>query len=136
MTGDNSCNVSGYMGFYMVGEDGEKFVTQSDIFFYYLFVGSFIPETPADPCDAGGNAYLYAFKVHCGEGLFDDGAGGTEPKLDLGEGLPTDPKITISPDCGGNRVIINKQEGSIENIDAPEGFGSGVGQFYWRQLSQ
>jgi type IV pilus assembly protein PilY1 len=137
VTGDGSCSdVSAFTGFYMKGEDGEKFVTQSDIFFYYVFVGSFIPETPADPCDAGGSSYLYAFKVYCGEGLFTDAGGNPESRVSLGEGLPTDPRITISPEEGGNRVIINKQEGDLQNFEAPPGFGSGVGQFYWRQLSQ
>ena len=137
VTGDGSCtDVSGSTGFFMKGEDGEKFVTQSELFFYYVFVGSFIPETPADPCDAGGNSYLYAFKIHCGEGLFTDASGDPVPKVDLGEGLPTDPRITISPEEGGNRVIINKQEGDIWNEEAPPGFGAGIWQFYWRQLSQ
>ena len=137
VTGDGTCtDTTGFTGFLMMGEDGEKFVTQSEIFFYYVFVGSFIPETPADPCDAGGSSYLYAFKVHCGEGLFTDPAGDPEPKVDLGEGLPTDPRITISPEEGGNRVIINKQEGDLWNKEAPPGFGAGIWQFYWRQLSQ
>jgi type IV pilus assembly protein PilY1 len=137
VTGDGSCaELSAYSGFYMMGDDGEKFVTQSDIFFYYLFVGSFVPETPVDPCDAGGKSYLYAFKVYCGEGLFTDASGDPEPRVDLGEGLPTDPRITICPDPRGNRVIVNKQEGDLENFEAPPGFGSGVGQFYWRELSQ
>jgi len=136
VTDDTGCDVSGYIGFYLMGQDGEKFVTQSDIFFYYVFVGSFIPETPADPCDAGGSSYLYAFKVYCGEGLFADAAGDPEPKVSLGDGLPTDPRITISPEEGGNRVIINKQEGDLWNFEAPPGFGAGVGQFYWRELSQ
>jgi type IV pilus assembly protein PilY1 len=137
LTGDGSCaELSAYSGFYMMGDDGEKFVTQSDIFFYYLFVGSFVPETPLDPCDAGGKSYLYAFKVYCGEGLFTDASGDPEPRVDLGEGLPTDPRITICPDPRGNRVIVNKQEGDLENFEAPPGFGSGVGQFYWRELSQ
>ena len=137
VTGDASCSdVSAFGGFYLMGQDGEKFVTQSDIFFYYVFVGSFIPETPADPCDAGGSSYLYAFKVYCGEGLFTDASGDPESSVSLGEGLPTDPRITISPEEGGNRVIINKQEGDLENFEAPPGFGSGVGQFYWRQLNQ
>jgi type IV pilus assembly protein PilY1 len=137
VTGDATCSdMSAFGGFYLKGTDGEKFVTQSDIFFYYVFVGSFIPETPADPCDAGGSSFLYAFKVYCGEGLFTDAAGDPESSVSLGEGLPTDPRITISPEEGGNRVIINKQEGDLENFEAPPGFGSGVGQFYWRQLSQ
>ena len=33
-----------------------------------------------------------------------------------------------------NRVIVNKQAGEILNIEAPPGFGAGVGMFYWREM--
>jgi hypothetical protein len=144
VTGDSSCaDLSNARGYYFVGEEGEKFVTQSDIFFYYLFVASYIPSTSVDPCGSSGSSKLYAFRVYCGEGLFTDAVSGTEKRdLDMGDGMPTDPRITIGVDGGGgtsndpNRVIINKQDGSIVNIDAPPGFGAGIGQFYWRELSQ
>ena len=94
------------------------------------------------PCDASGSAALYAFRVYCGEGLFVDGGGNPESKLDLGAGLPSDPKITIGGGCDGggicgpepNRVIINKQDGSVINVEGPQGFGAGIGQFYWREM--
>jgi hypothetical protein len=69
--------------------------------------------------------------------------------VSLGSGVPSDPKVSITS-CGGggsgssgsgsgddpnNRVIISKQDGGIETEEAPPDFGSGVGQFYWRELS-
>ena len=76
ITGDSSCaDVGTNDGFFFETVDGEKFVTATDIFFYYVFAATFTPQASADPCSTGGNATLYAFKVYCGEGLFDDGAG-------------------------------------------------------------
>ena len=142
-SGSACSDVSAFRGFYLVGEDGEKFVTQSDIFFYFVFVASYTPQTSTDPCETGGLSKLYAFRVYCGEGLFDqDNDGVPESVISLGQGMPTDPKITISSGDGSgsgspnpNRVIINKQDGELATEDAPPGFGAGIGQFYWRELS-
>ena len=136
VTGDETCaDVSAFRGYFFIGEEGEKWVTNVDVFFSYVFAASHIPDPNADPCEAGGDAFLYVFKIDCGEGYFVDGGGNEQRFVDLGAGLPTDPNITVSPGDGGNRVIITQQEGAIQNLEAPPGFGSGVGQFYWRQLN-
>jgi type IV pilus assembly protein PilY1 len=136
VSNDESCVsfAAGERGYYFVGADGEKFVTNADVFFYYVFVGSYIPTENVDPCETGGIATLYVFKIHCGEGFFEDGSD-PDRDLDVGSGMPTDPRITIGTDGEqSNRVIINKQAGEILNIEAPPGFGSGVGMFYWREM--
>jgi Tfp pilus tip-associated adhesin PilY1 len=135
VTNDESCvALSGERGYYFIGEEGEKFVTNVDIFFYYVFVGSYIPTENPDPCETGGIATLYVFKIHCGEGFFTEGAD-PDRDLDVGTGMPTDPRITIgTEEDTSNRVIVNKQAGEILNIEAPPGFGAGVGMFYWREM--
>jgi hypothetical protein len=50
--------------------------------------------------------------------------------------MPTDPRLTISSDgssSSGNRVIVNKQQGDVSNIQAPTIPGSGLGVLYWRE---
>jgi type IV pilus assembly protein PilY1 len=132
---EGCANLTSERGYYFIGREGEKFVTNADIFFYFVFVGSFIPTENTDPCKTGGVATIYVFKVYCGEGFFTDAAGDPQRDLDVGAGLPTDPRITIGADGEkSNRVIINKQEGEILNIEAPPGFGVGVGMFYWREI--
>jgi len=135
VTNDESCfTLAGQRGYYFVGADGEKFVTNADIFFYYVFVGSYIPTEALDPCETGGIATLYVFKIYCGEGFFGDESN-PDRDLDIGAGMPTDPRITIGTDGEqSNRVIVNKQAGEILNIEAPPGFGAGVGMFYWREM--
>ncbi len=135
VTNDASCvSLTTDRGYYFVADDGEKFVTNVDIFFYFVFVGSYIPTDALDPCETGGLGALYIFKIHCGEGFFGSEAN-PERDLDVGAGMPTDPRITIGTDGDtSNRVIINKQTGEIMNVQAPPGFGAGVGMFYWREM--
>jgi type IV pilus assembly protein PilY1 len=91
ITGDASCSdVGADDGFLLKVADGEKFVTATDIFFYYVFAATFTPSTSSDPCTTGGDATLYAFKVYCGEGLFEDGSGNPVTTISLGDGMPTD----------------------------------------------
>jgi type IV pilus assembly protein PilY1 len=131
----NTCgDIAGGRGYYIVGAEGEKWVTNVDIFVGYMIVNSYVPEPSTDPCEIGGNAFLWAFDVACGTGLFTDAAGDPERTLDIGAGLPTDPRVTVG--AGGdstNRLIISKQGGDIINLEAPPGF-PGSGMFYWREL--
>ncbi|HEX5094569.1 MAG TPA: PilC/PilY family type IV pilus protein, partial [Acidimicrobiia bacterium] len=75
---DTGCaDLSGYKGYYFLGEEGEKFVTETDIFAYTVLVASYVPTVSANPCVTSGTAKLYAYKIYCGQGAFvDPGAGG------------------------------------------------------------
>lgn len=161
---DATCpNLAAENGFFFRVADDEKFVTDTDIFNYWVITSTFTASGSSDPCSAGGNANLYVFKVYCGSGFFYDsstysessgslpgggpgaGGGGTDPSLpdygdpasrriELGAGMPTDPRVTVSPD--GTRVVVTQQDGEIENKEGPPGGGSAPGQLYWREVAQ
>ena len=135
LTNTSGCPAIANRGYYVKGVDGEKFVTNSDIFGGYGVLTSFIPKPPVDPCEIGGQSRLYVFRVQCGEGFFDP-ASGTPRYIELGRGMPTDPRITQSPEEGGNRLIVNKQTGELVNIDAPDPGTADLGILYWRELTQ
>lgn len=133
-----TCNspASGTVGYYIIAGDAEKFVTNVEIFAYYIFAGSFTPTATTDPCSSGGTASLYVVRIECGQGFFDASVSPTPRKLTLGSGMPTDPRLTISSDgssSSGNRVIVNKQQGDVSNIQAPNIPGGGAGVLYWRE---
>jgi type IV pilus assembly protein PilY1 len=131
ITGDASCaDVASFDGLFFKAVDGEKFVTASDIFFYYAFVASFTPTTSTDPCESAGNASLYAFKVYCGEGLFDDGSGNPVLNIDLGDGMPTDPKVSLSGDQ--SQVFINKKD-EVLAPPVPFKLDEAGGSAVWRE---
>lgn len=161
---DASCpNLAAENGFFFRVSDGEKFVTDTDIFSYWVITSTFTASASTDPCSAGGNAYLYVFKVYCGGGFYYDsstyaegsgslpgggpgiGGGDIDPslpdygdpasrRLALGAGMPTDPRVTVSPD--GPRVVVTQQAGEIENKKSPPGPGAAPGQLYWREVAQ
>jgi len=126
-------DVSSFDGLMFKGADGEKFVTATDILFYYVFVASFTPTTSSDPCATGGDATLYAFKIYSGEGLFEDAGGNPLATIDLGDGMPTDPEVSLSGADGGSRVFINKKD---EVLSKDTGFNltSPTGQATWEEV--
>ncbi len=116
-------DLTGYKGYYFVGDESEKFITETDIFSYRVLAASYIPTISANPCVSNGTAKLYAYKVYCGEGVFvEPNSGGVSSiSVDLGAGMPTSPQITISSggytgsstDPSPNKVIINNQDGEV-----------------------
>ncbi|MGH7289506.1 MAG: pilus assembly protein [Myxococcota bacterium] len=134
LTNTNTCGSVAGKGYFIVGSEGEKWVTNVEIFVGYVIVSSYIPQPSADPCEIGGLAFLWAFRVECGQGYFAGSSGSTTRTQDIGAGLPTDPRVTVGPNGeGSNRVIVSKQGGDVVNIEAPPGF-PGSGMFYWREL--
>ncbi len=119
-------------GFYIRVADGEKFVTNVEIFSGKVIAASFTPTPGADPCTARGVGTLYAFDVETGEGHFTDGGGSPIRGLTLGPGLPTDPKVSIGVGGKNNRVVIEKSGSDIEIIEAPNVNLNGA-TLYWRE---
>ncbi len=124
-------------GFFFEVADGEKFVTNSEVFNSFFFVSTFKPDL-SNLCKPGGLSTLYGFLAKCGQGFFGPPSvsspiAGTKRKLDVGWGMPTDARLSIAPGKGGNRLIISKQDGELINIDSGNS-DSEHGVMYWREL--
>ena len=109
------------IGFYVQGAHGEKFITDSTIFFGTVLTSSYIPTTSADPCEVGGEAYLYGFNLLCGKGIFppDPSGGGTTPErsISIGGGLPNRPRVSVGPvrrDRNGDGVVDGADYGNVD----------------------
>jgi hypothetical protein len=111
-------------GFFFTASEGEKFITPSETFSYYVLTASYIPTGSATPCTAGGTAKIYGFKITCGEGLFKGPSTATsanDRSIDIGSGLPTAPQITITTDPNGqSSVIVNNQNGDLIDPSRPQ----------------
>jgi hypothetical protein len=130
---DSTCDDVGDYGYFFKVSDGEKFVTNSEIFGGYVFAGSFIPSNTGDPCTSKGSGALYAFRVDCGEPFFTD-AGNTTRRVPIDEGMPTDPQISVGVDGKDNRIYIEKSGADLESIGAPDvSLGNGA-LLYWREV--
>jgi len=133
VTDDESCQAVTNRGFFLVGANGEKFVTNSEIFARNVIAASFTPTDLTDPCETGGGrATLYVFDVLCSEGFFGDPATPSRT-LSLDKGFPTDPRVSAGVDGKKNRVFIEKSRAEIESIDAGDLPSTGS-LLYWREL--
>ncbi|MCB9723521.1 MAG: hypothetical protein H6748_05685 [Spirochaetaceae bacterium] len=121
-------------GFFFKARDGEKFVTNAEIFQRYVFAGSFEPTTSGDPCTSKGIGRLYAFRIDCGIPLFLDNLGNPKKDIELGEGLPTDPKVSVGVDGEDNRIYIEKSGADLESIGAPDLDFDDGSLIYWREV--
>jgi len=134
---EDTCPAVTPKGYYFEVPDGEKFVTNSEVFNAFFFVSTFMPDL-SNRCEPNGLAALYGFLAKCGQGFFGPASpaspiAGTDRTLDLGKGMPTDARLSIAPGEGGNRLIISKQDGELINIDSGAS-DSEHGTLYWREL--
>ncbi len=124
-------------GYYFEVADGEKFVTNSEVFNAFFFISTYTPDL-TNACEPAGQAELYGFLAKCGQGYFGatpaaSPIAGSDRSLDIGKGMPTDARLSIAPGGGGNRLIISKQDGELISIDA--GTSSAEhGTLYWREI--
>jgi type IV pilus assembly protein PilY1 len=135
-TSNTACQTLSTRGYFLKAGDGEKFVTNTEIFANFVVATSYTPTPSSDPCEIGGLSRLYVFRIYCGEAHLTDTNGNPTTHIDLGTGMPTDPRLTVSPEEGGNRLIINQQTGGVINLEAPPLDDGGLGQLYWRELTQ
>jgi type IV pilus assembly protein PilY1 len=129
------------VGFYLEAAQGEKFVTDSTIFFGVVLTSSYVPTVSADPCEVGGESYLYGFKLFCGEGIFQPPTPGDPMQrfISIGGGLPNRPRVSVGPvtDGGGgggcaDMVVVITSEGGAYT-DCPGGRpDSGIHTKAWR----
>jgi len=132
-----SCPAVEPEGFFLSVDDGEKFVTNNEVFNAFFFSSTFKPNL-TNACEPSGIATLYGFLAKCGQGFFGPPSptspiAGTSRTMDLGQGMPTDARLSIAPGGGGNRLIISKQDGEIINIESGTS-SSEHGTLYWREL--
>ena len=133
---NSTCSDVSGRGFFIKVADGEKFVTNAEIFQRYVFAGTFTPTTTSDPCTSKGIGKLYAFRVDCGQSIFTDSGGNPTRVYDLGDGLPTDPQVSVGVNGKDNRIYIEKSGADLESIAAPDLDLDDGSLLYWREVSQ
>jgi type IV pilus assembly protein PilY1 len=125
--------ISTERGFFIKAGEGEKFVTSTVIFAGKVVTASFVPTPSVDPCAARGEATAYIFDLLTGKGYFEDASSNPKRTMDIGVGLPTDPKVSVGPGGKGNRVYIEKSGADLESIGQDDVPASGQ-LLYWREL--
>ncbi len=134
VSANNSCTSIVNSGYYFKLADGEKIVTNTEIFAGVVLIGSFTPANTGDPCTSKGIGTLYVFGIACGDGYFQDAGGNPQRALALGEGMPTDPQVSVGVDGKDNMVFIEKSGADLESIKAPNIPAGAKTLLYWREV--
>ncbi len=122
------------LGFYLIAEDGEKFVTNQITFFGFAITTTYLPDDGSGTvCGAAGTAFVYIFDLETGDGIFDssDPSTASGRRLAAGVGVPSDPQISVSG--GSSKVFIQTSTGSILTLDGPDPGDDAYSMVYWKQ---
>jgi type IV pilus assembly protein PilY1 len=129
-----------HSGYYMIAEDGEKFLTDHQIFAGHVITTSYSPADgtiSTDPCapQGGGEAFLYVFNLESGTGFFADASAATGKvrRISVGAGLPSAPQLSTSIDKSSpDKLYIRTSSGLVTEVDAPPRNDPPAWLIYWR----
>jgi hypothetical protein len=124
----------GSLGYYIVAEEGEKFVSDSVVFADHVLAASFTPD--GYPACGPGEANFYTFRLSNAQGYFDDDAtpAAADRKLVVGSGVPSNPRVTVGADPTDDIVFVTTSEGQILSIEPPLRDDPDSSLLSWRQL--
>jgi type IV pilus assembly protein PilY1 len=81
---------------------GEKILSDPTVFGGVVYFTSFKPSNSSDPCEQGGDAYLYGVKFSTGGGALPGSSGGDPVKsMRIGSGIPSAPVMSLKPGASG-----------------------------------
>jgi len=139
---DDDPNDAGY--FFRVPE-GEKFITDNIIFGGVVVTLSYMPDLAGSgaggSCALGGTTLEYAWTLANGVGVLGSSDPSASPtdmvrSKSLGNGAPTNPRITISKTDDGQIVVNGTVQTSTGEVKHPDGLPPGfdpVQEIFWRQ---
>ena len=126
-------------GYYWDIADGEKFVTEIQIFAGFAIVGSYTPVVGADICNTSqGQSYLNIFSLKSGKGYFDTPTDppSEERRLYVGGGFPSNPTVIVGDDPDDDVVLVKTSDGpKIITVDAPPRTDPKGSYIYWKVVN-
>ena len=124
-------------GYYIVVDDGEKFTTNHIVFAGLFLTLTYVPDNSATSlCDPIGSTKVWVFDLSTGGGLLTDSGGAQTRTAELGNGAPTDPRISVSHGEDGTahvELIGQTSVGEVFKMPVPATPPKPVEVVYWRQ---
>ena len=134
-------------GYFFRVPDGVKFITDSLIFQGIVATLAYMPDLAGsgtnNDCALGGTTIEYAWELANGAGVLvgstssGGGSSGTPSRSQpLGNGAPTNPRITISRDENGAIIVdpmVQTSTGEVQHLQGLPGGFDPVDMIFWRQ---
>ena len=129
-------------GYFFRVRDGEKFITNHLIFAGNVATVSYTPDSgiapPPGSCALGGTTSEWAWTLDDAGAALDDPINVNQlvRSRTIGNGAPTDPRISVSKDSTGRIIVRITAQTSTGQVTNPDGGGLSldpVDMIYWRQ---
>ena len=120
-------------GYFMIGDEGEKFISDPVIFAGFAIVPSYEP--PVFPTCGPGIANLSLFQIYDASGFWDADAilTAADRKTQIGWGIPSNPRVSIASDPSNDKIFINTSDGQVLTITPPMRDTPESEMIYWKQ---
>lgn len=127
---------SGKVGFALnLAGNGEKVLADPTVFGGVVYFTTYVPAAGGNPCEQGGDAYLYALKYTTGGGALSSG----ERRMWVGTGIASAPILSLPPGSGGTPDLYVTTSGgggvsaSTKRVDmTPPGVSCRTNLLYWK----
>jgi len=114
---------------------GEKVLADPTVFGGVVYFTTYVPAAGNNPCEQGGDAYLYALKYTTGGGALSSG----ERRMGVGSGIPSAPVLSLGPGSGGTPDLYVTTSGgggvsaSTQRVNiTPPGVANRTNMIYWK----
>jgi type IV pilus assembly protein PilY1 len=125
-------------GWYFTLSKGEKVLARAQVFNHLVFFTTYSPSEDPEPCTVGGTARLYIVDYLSGGGAAADvdeasdlTGSGKSRSIVIGDGMPSDPVITVKG--GVAAIIVGISSGQTFSTPAPIQ-STPTGMLYWREV--
>ncbi len=108
------------------GKNGEKVVAEADVFAGTVYFTTYQPTSSGNACEAKGVARLYSLNYLTGQKISEDV---------IGQGLPTEPQISVSQQSPTAVLTASTSTGQIINKKLP-GELPITKMIYWKELKE
>jgi type IV pilus assembly protein PilY1 len=117
-------------GWYYPMQANEKVLSKADVFNNWVFFTGYLPDNAAI-CEAGlGTSQLYALSLDDGQPTMTWPDGSSEPSVDGGGGLTSNPEIVIGD--ATDTVLVGATDGTVTEVEMDSSQTKDVR--YWREV--
>jgi type IV pilus assembly protein PilY1 len=120
------------LGYYIKGDESEKFITDPVIFAGHVLFASYKPA--AFPTCGPGEAIFYGFQLSNARGFFGTTSTAADRSFVAGSGIPSSPRVSMSSDPSDDVIYVTTSEKEIITIEPPTRDTTQSDMLYWKHV--
>ena len=120
------------LGYYIKGDESEKFITSPIVFSGHVLFASYKPT--AFPTCGAGEAIFYGFQLSNARGFFGTTSTAADRRFVAGSGIPSSPRVSMAGSPSDDVIYLTTSEKEIITIEPPTRDTTQSDMLYWKQV--